>query len=940
MLSIHKFIKRIGLLFVPCLLALMAFALSPLPACAQDEVPLVPQHGIPLVIVYVNETPGDIEAVQAGDPENVYGNIDAMNSSQNHKVRAFGQVEIRLPEGYVGEFGSAAATQGRVDLDYIRGRGNSTWLEDKKPYKIHFKEAQNLFGMGAAKNWALMANAMDDLLIRNRITAWLGNNIGLAYTPQMIPVDFVMVGLKKDENGVEQEVSRDYLGSYCLSELVEIGPDRVDIDSLKKKDESEPAITGGYLLAKYCPAQDMDKIPASSFFKTPSGLQITNDDPDFADEDLSAGRQAQRDYIRNYINDLDRLIMESEEITPDIHDQIAEKMDLDSLADYWWVQEFSYNTDAFDTGSTYMYKPRNGKLYWGPLWDFDLAWSVGIDSQEGFVKGFNRTEMPWIDRLRDKDPEFVRILKEHWNDENGVRKALLKITEDTDSGILNRYTQEVAASRAADSKRWPESYDSFLTNDDYSGGVERFRKYINKRAAWIDDNLNLIGNVYCTVTYLTDDGSVFKTSTFRADESSLGIGPDGPEKPGYVFSEWKEKETGIEHSKYQLEGDTTFVPVYKKESDTRKPTGLFLSSYEDWAAFSPNENDDEMYYFFPVEVIVIPEDADVGRIRWSSSDESILYFDKDNSPVIKGIGDVDITVSLRNGLSRTFRFHIYDENKGIEPVLPESMSVEPSSFTIRQGKTIQVPISFQPEGKPLKNLFYELEPDDDSIIEFNPLCNRVITGLKPGKVKVAVTARDFDDTICLKDSFEVTVVDDTAPTNIDNAKVYLSNKTFTYNGKIQKPVIQKVGNEVLIGGIDYAYTWSNKSSRNVGTYKVSLTGKGMYTGKTTAYYKILPRGTKLTKLKNKGRSVVVKWKRQSKKMPSKRINGYQLQFATDKNFTKNRKTLKIKGFKRTSKKVSGLKRKKKYYVRIRTYQLVGGVYYKSKWSPVKKVKTR
>ena len=75
-------------------------------------------------------------------------------------------------------------------------------------------------------------------------------------------------------------------------------------------------------------------------------------------------------------------------------------------------------------------------------------------------------------------------------------------------------------------------------------------------------------------------------------------------------------------------------------------------------------------------------------------------------------------------------------------------------------------------------------------------------------------------------------------------------------------------------------------------------------------------------------------------MPSKRIDGYQLQFATDKKFTKNRKTLKIKGFKPTSKKVTGLKRKKKYYVRIRTYQLVRGVAYKSKWSPVKKVKTR
>ena len=938
MQSIHRTIMRIGLLAAPCLLGVMAFALTPLHAFAEDEVPLIPQHGIPLVIVYVNESPGDIEAAHTADPENVYGNIEAMNASENHKVRALGQVEIRLPQGYVGEFGSSAVTSGRMDLGYIRGRGNSTWIEPKKPYKIHFKTAQDLFGMGAAKNWALMANAMDDLLIRNRITAWLGNKIGLAYTPQMIPVDLVMVGLVKDEKGAEQEVSRDYLGSYCLSETVEIGPGRVDIDSLKKKDDSEPAITGGYLLAKYLAAQDKDKISPSSFFKTPSGLKITNDDPDFADEDLSAGRQAQRDYIRNYINNLDRLIMESEEITPDIHDQIAEKMDLDSLANYWWVQEFSYNTDAFDTGSTYMYKPRNGKLCWGPLWDFDIAWYVGIESQEGFAKGFNLTEMSWIDRLRDKDPEFVRILKEHWNDENGVRNALLKITEDTDSGILNRYTREVAASRGADSKRWPESYDAFLTNDNYSEGVERFRNYINKRLAWIDDNLDLIGNVYCTVTYLTDDGKVFKTYNIKANELS-GRGPEGPDKPGYVFFGWKEKETGLDHLNYQLEGDTTFVPVYKKESNTKAPRGLFLPYYEDWVGFSPTE-DEEMNYFFSGEVVVIPEDADVGEIRWTSSDESILYFDQNDSPVIKGVGDVDIKISLWNGLSKTLRLHVYDVNEGIEPVFPESIRVEPSSFTIRKGETIQVPINLRPEGKALKTLYYDFKPDDDSILDFHPLCNSVITGMKAGKVKVTVTGQDYDDTISLADSFEVTVVDDTAPISINNAKVCLSKKIFTYNGKVQKPVIQKVGVEILIGGTDYTYKWSNKSSRKVGTYKVSLTGKGMYRGKTKAYYKIVPRGTRLIKLKNKGRSVVVRWKRQSKKMPSKRITGYQLQFATDRKFTKNRKTLKIKGFKPVSKIVSGLKPKRKYYVRIRTYQLVRGVAYKSIWSPVKKVKTR
>ena len=75
-------------------------------------------------------------------------------------------------------------------------------------------------------------------------------------------------------------------------------------------------------------------------------------------------------------------------------------------------------------------------------------------------------------------------------------------------------------------------------------------------------------------------------------------------------------------------------------------------------------------------------------------------------------------------------------------------------------------------------------------------------------------------------------------------------------------------------------------------------------------------------------------------MPSSRIAGYQIQLAADKKFSEIKKSLKVKGFKPTLKKITGLRSKKKYYVRIRTYLSVKGRIYKSKWSPVIKVKTR
>lgn len=75
-------------------------------------------------------------------------------------------------------------------------------------------------------------------------------------------------------------------------------------------------------------------------------------------------------------------------------------------------------------------------------------------------------------------------------------------------------------------------------------------------------------------------------------------------------------------------------------------------------------------------------------------------------------------------------------------------------------------------------------------------------------------------------------------------------------------------------------------------------------------------------------------------MAKSRISGYQIQLATDKKFTKNRKTVNVKGYKKTSKKVKKLKGGKKYYVKIRTYKTVSGKNYYSGWSKVKTAKAR
>lgn len=53
--------------------------------------------------------------------------------------------------------------------DRIRGRGNWTWEQDKQPYNIYLGNAADLLDMGASGHWALIANALHETNLRNRI---------------------------------------------------------------------------------------------------------------------------------------------------------------------------------------------------------------------------------------------------------------------------------------------------------------------------------------------------------------------------------------------------------------------------------------------------------------------------------------------------------------------------------------------------------------------------------------------------------------------------------------------------------------------------------------------------------------------------------------------------------------------------------------------------
>ena len=233
-----------------------------------------------------------------------------------------------------------------------------------------------------------------------------------------------------------------------------------------------------------------------------------------------------------------------------------------------------------------------------------------------------------------------------------------------------------------------------------------------------------------------------------------------------------------------------------------------------------------------------------------------------------------------------------------------------------------------------------------------------VTTLKPGYVwyTIAIHEKGEDGWITTGDSIMFHITNKDKPTySYEDSKVSsdehpkpnvtpstaptikavsLSKTSYTYDGKVKNPTIKVYNTEGKQLSSKY-YTVSKQSGRkNVGKYKYTITFKNGYTGKKTVYFTINPKPTKLTSLKKGSKRFTAKWKK-----VSAQASGYQIRYSM-KSSMAGSKVLTVKSYKTTSKKITRLKKKKKYYVQIRTYKTVSKVKYYSGWSGKKTVVTK
>lgn len=707
---------------------LTVFLLATGAAFADDggETAAVPDNGIPVVYLTIDESQGTIED---------------MITSPDHSVYCYGTISIDVPDGFsYSDFPDITCEDLSEMGMQIRGRGNSTWVHaNKKPFKIKLDSKTDIFGLGKNKHWALLANAMDPTLVKDRITGWLGDEMGFDFTPRGVPVDLVMTG--------SGDYGTQYLGSYYLTENVRVDTNRIEIDELEEDDTDPSVITGGYLLQDALQVRD----GSPDRFTTDKGIEWATHTPSFDTEDDGYVNDAQQQYIQNYIQDFEDVLFDGSTAYRDL-------MDMESAAKYWWVNIFSLNGDAFGTSSTYIYKERDngatpGKIYWGPLWDFDLAW--GRTDITGFDVGHLWMKPMFCDRA---EGGFLQEVKDQWP---AMRAALTEIVEE--GGLLDKYYEETLASAEQDRL----IYDPEGQEADFKTSVEKLRTWINNRMAWVDENLYTLDDLAHRVEYIVD-GEVY-TTVFTDRYDVIDGSEDYPEKEGYLFCGWEDADGFILDYETDVTSDMALTAVYKPDSEAVFAEDIVFKKSSDIVRYIPWARTYDISY------VLIPEGADEKYAQWSSSDEEVATVDNKGKVLFSGPGEVTLTATLRSGVSRTFTLKI---TEGEALVVPESISPEKDTITLDVGKQAGFTIVTDPDPANVDSFMYDVSDPGVAIVD----SSGIITAMAPGETTVTVTTLTYDENgaeVTLTASAKVIVNGDDPepePSKIDNGipVVYLN----------------------------------------------------------------------------------------------------------------------------------------------------------------------
>ena len=345
-------------------------------------------------------------------------------------------------------------------LEKIKGRGNTSWEQEKKPYNITLQDSVTLPGMtGQTTDYSLVSSS-DLTFLRNRISNEMGE---LAGTGSMacIRVNLYINNSFEGVYELYQRITPENMNLTDLEELTEQANPLRSEESLNQLTtgltlddwnqsitgkwwdyENNPEnITGGYILEADNAMRYSDE---ASGFILESGAYMVAKSPAYLSE-------AQYQYISSYVQECENVMRES--VGLDDYQALSAYIDIPSFVGKYLVEEVSKNIDCSST-SQYFYKDQDGLLHAGPVWDYDWAYGVErIQEEIDYMDptGFSARDIPgsliWWQLLYYNNAFYQDVVSLY---ESVLYPWLNELVE---TG-LTQWAQELSASTVMDYLRW------------------------------------------------------------------------------------------------------------------------------------------------------------------------------------------------------------------------------------------------------------------------------------------------------------------------------------------------------------------------------------------------------------------------------------------------------------------------------------------------------
>ena len=371
----------------------------------------------------------------------------------------------------------------------IEVRGQSSQTFPMKSYDLELCNTDSsenpvyLFGLPKESDYVLYAPYTDKTLMRNF----------LAYT-------FIreMGRWGARCRYVELVVDNDYKGLYVFMEKIKRDSSRVNIAKLGRNENSGDALTGGYIFS-------IDK-GANGWFSSVRPLGSNQNQTiqfNYVYPSIDSITLAQRNYLKSYVDSFEQTLGSVAYQHPE--NGWRRYADEASFIDYLIVNELAKNIDGYRL-STYLYKnkqSRGGKLYAGPVWDYDLAFYNAnycrSSDTTGWAWQFNSVcpgdywQVPFWWQQFFTDTTFQANFRCRWKQlrETSLSDARIGVLIDS----IATLTEEA---RMRHFVRWPILGQYVWPNVQpvpisYTGEIQQLRNWFTKRIAWIDRNLPIRG---------------------------------------------------------------------------------------------------------------------------------------------------------------------------------------------------------------------------------------------------------------------------------------------------------------------------------------------------------------------------------------------------------------------------------------------------------------